>query len=121
MTNTAQSQTTIFEDIRKRAVREFPELPQAEAIDRFTSEIEEGQLLARMHSEAVVDFEPEEVVTKAERVGGDQAELIAKRLDDAAKEYALTHNVGHEAAYDIVLGTSEGMELRQKYDALVRG
>lgn len=70
MTNTAQSQTTIFEDIRKRAVREFPELPQAEAIDRFTSEIEEGQLLARMHSEAVVDFEPEEVVTKAERVGG---------------------------------------------------
>lgn len=47
--------------------------------------------------------------------------MIAKRLDDAAKEYALTHNVGHEAAYDIVLGTSEGMELRQKYDALVRG
>lgn len=74
-----------------------------------------------MHSEAVVDDELREVVEKQERIGGATAGLIAKRLDDAAREYALTHGVGHEAAYDIVLGTAEGMELRQKYDALVRG
>lgn len=42
-------------------------------------------------------------------------------LDVAAGDYALTHNVGDEAAYDIVLGTAEGIESRQKYDALVRG
>ena len=69
----------------------------------------------------MVDYEPDEIVTKAERIGGAQAELIAKKLDDAAREYALTHNVGQEAAYDIVLGTGEGMVLRQKYDRLMRG
>ena len=42
-------------------------------------------------------------------------------LDVAAGNYALIHNIGHEVTYDIVVGTAEGMELRQRYDQLVRG
>lgn len=121
ITNTGQSQSLIFEAIQKKATRQFPELTEPQAIDRYTSEVPEGQALARAHSEAVVDYEPQEVHQIVEKAGGSQAELVAKRLDDAAKEYALTHNIGHEAAYDIVLGTAEGMELRQKYDRLMRG
>ena len=43
-------------------------------------EVEKGQALAHQHSQASVDYEPQEVVTKAERMGGDNAEGIAKRL-----------------------------------------
>ncbi len=79
MTTTVASQSVIFEDIRKRATKQFPELTEPSAIDRFTSEVPEGQALARHHSEAVVDYQPEEIVTKAERIGGDAAEAIAKK------------------------------------------
>lgn len=65
MTTTASSQTVIFEDIKKRAVREFPTLTEPQAIDRYVTEIPEGQALARQHSKAVVDYQPEEVVTNA--------------------------------------------------------
>ena len=55
-------------------------------------------------------LQPEEIVEKQGRMGGDQAELIAKCFDDASNEYALTHNhLGHQVAYDTVTGTSEGM------------
>ncbi len=57
----------------KPVVRQFPELTEPVAIDRFTTETPEGQALARQNSEAVVDFQPEEIVEKHERVGGDQA------------------------------------------------
>lgn len=121
MNTTVQSQSVIFDDIKKRATKHFPELTEPVAIDRFTTELEEGRVLARQHSEAVVDFEPQEVVTKQERIGGDQAELIAKRLDDAAREYSLLHGCGRESAYDHVLASSEGQQLRKRYDQFVRG
>jgi len=38
-----------------------------QAIDRYTSETAEGQVLARLHSEAVADFEPQETITKRPR------------------------------------------------------
>ena len=114
------SQSLIFKSIAEGARRQFPDLLDHDAITRYV-ETEEGRELAQRHSQTQPDFEPEETIEEQKRIGGDQAELIVKRLDDAAKEYPLTHNRGHEAAYDIVLGSSEGMELRSKYDALVRG
>ncbi len=55
------------------------------------------------------------VFTRTLIVNPNQKELVG--LDVAAGDYVLTHNVGHQVAYDTILATSEGMELRSKYDA----
>jgi hypothetical protein len=112
-------QSKIFEGIAKGARKLFPGLSGYDAIARYI-ETEEGQQLALRHSQAEPDFEPEEFVSKAEFVGGDQGALIAKRLDDAASEYMLLHGCSKGRAYDKVLASSEGRDLREKYDTLVR-
>lgn len=119
--NTTASQSAIYQDIRKAALQCFPDIPEYEAVDRYTSETAEGRVLARLHSEAIADFEPQETTAKAAEIsGGDRASRIAKALDDAAVGYARENGVGMEAAYDQVLNTSEGRSLREKYDELVR-
>ncbi len=120
MTTTATSQTVIFHELRKRAVEKYPDEPEYAAIDRFVTEVPEGQELARRHSEAIVDYEPQGTVEKVDFIGGNDAQAIAKSLDDAAVTYSRTHNVGMEAAYDRVLETTEGQQLRERYDKLVR-
>ena len=94
-------------------------MAEPQAIDRYTSETAEGQVLGRACTPS--DYEPQETITKAAEIsGGDHASRIAKALDDAAVGYARENGVGMEAAYDRVLETTEGQQLRESYERLVR-
>ena len=57
--------------------------------------------------------------TKAERLDGERAEMIAEWLNELRKGYAMLHGVAHQVAYDAVLGKAQGTELRQENGALV--
>jgi|AntDryMetagUQ889_1029465.scaffolds.fasta_scaffold47178_1 hypothetical protein len=50
----------------------------------------------------IVDYEPEEIIEKDDSIGSNDAQAIAKSLDDAAVTYGCTHGVGMESAYDRV-------------------